>query len=257
MSTSEILAALFDEDDPRALPALLRQLEAHFRDAHDGSSLQHVIHRLIGGASAACAPSLVWLARRFQAAPTAEGVAALSQALVATRAQLRAVGALPPDREGRLPAMEPAVRGLVSEQSSLVCVGLDSQWSSRVMHTMFFEQCLGADMSRSRSMGEDARDEDALVDVALGHLDADLQPVPGEQQRHVNAVLRNQYIRFPGPWQGGWDRRLLGSDLAEQLDARAFHGVVCIVTSLNPAALAHVRTLPGVDLALSRSTPLS
>eukprot|EP00966_Prymnesium_polylepis_P162985 3766465-Prymnesium_polylepis.1 len=117
------------------------------------------------------------------------------------------------------------------------------------MHDMFFEHCLGADMSRSLSLGQDARDEDAFVDVALGHVDADLQPVPVDEQRHADVVLLNQYIRIPGPRLGGWDPGLLGSDVAEQLDARAFRGVVCIVTSLNPAAIAHVRTLPGVDLA--------
>jgi hypothetical protein len=199
----------------------------------------------------------VWHAQRFQAAPTAEGVAVLSQTLVATRAELRRVGALPPDQEYDPLATVPAARRAVTEQSGLVCVGLDGHWSGRAMHTMFFEQCLGADMSRSRSMGQDAHDEEAFVDVALGRLDVDLRPVPADEQRHVDAVLLNQHIRFAGSQHGVWDRGLRGSDLAEELYVQAFRGVVCIVTSLNPAALAHVRTLPGVDLALSKGTPHS
>ena len=123
------------------------------------------------------------------------------------------------------------------------------------MQTMFFEQCLGADMSRSLSMGEGARDEDMFMEVALGRLDGDLQPVPVGEQHHVDVVVVNQYIRTPGPQLEGWVHGRLGSDLAEQLDARGFRGAFCVITALNPEALAEVRTLPGVDIALPKSTP--
>jgi len=259
----DMLTTLYDEQGrPCALATTLQQLADRFRDVGDGSSLRHLVHRFISDASAGCAPALVWLAQQFQAAPSVQGIASLSHALVATRAQLQAVGVLPPDLgSGNASTTNTEEMGIGAtchstvEHSGLACLGLDSHWSGRAMQTMFFEQCLGADMSRSLSMGEGARDEDMFMEVALGRLDGDLQPVPMGEQHHVDVVVVNQYIRNPGPQLGGWDHGRVGSDLAEQLDARGFRGVFCVITALNPEALADVRTLPGVDIALPKSMP--
>ena len=260
----DMLTTLYNEQGrPCALATTLQQLADRFRDVGDGSSLRHLVHRFIGDASAGCAPALVWLAQQFQAAPSVQGIASLSHTLIATRAQLQAVGVLPPPDHGSGNSSTTytdemgigATCQSTVEHSGLVCLGLDSHWSGRAMQTMFFEQCLGADMSRSLSMGEGARDEDMFMEVALGRLDGDLQPVPVGEQHHVDVVVVNQYICTPGPQLEGWDHGRLGSDLAEQLDARAFRGVVCVITALNPEALADVRTVPGVDIALPKSTP--
>ena len=261
----DMLTTLYDEQGgPCALATTLQQLADRFRDVGDGSSLRDLVHRFIGDASAGCAPALVWLARQFQAAPSVQGIASLSHTLVATRAQLQAVGVLPPpDHDsGNSSTTYTEEMGIGAttchstvEHSGLVCLGLDSHWSGRAMQTMFFEECLGADMSRSLSMGEGARDEEMFMEVALGRLDGDLQPVPVGEQHHVDVVVVNQYIRNPGPQLEGWDHGRLGSDLAEQLDARGFRGVFCLITALNPEALADVHTLPGVDIALPKSTP--
>ena len=214
---------------------------------------------------APAAPPLVWLAQQFRAAPSAEGVAALSRALDATRAQLRALGALPPaqggERGGSRAAgvgdwragfgleasdgVRPTPAGVVGGRSSLACVGFDTHWSGRAMHGIFFEHGLGADPAHCRVLGEGACDEAALLQVALGQWDAQLQPVPFHRQRHADVVLLNHEVR---PRMLG-EPEVLGSDLAERLRQRGFRGTVCIVTSLNREAIARVRELPGVDMA--------
>jgi len=247
-----LLAALYDEDAPRALPASLRAVEECLGGG-GGAALGGLVHRLVGSALAAGAPALAWHARRFGQAPAAEGAARMRRALEEARAQLRAVGALPAG--GGEPEADPAAPAAAGASpprgGDLVCLGLDANWSGRATHALVFEHCLGADMARSRSLGGRAGDADAFVDAALGRLDAGLRPVEGGARRHADVVLLSQRLAAPAALGAA----PTGGDVAARLARLGFRGVVCLLTALDGAALEAARSLPGVDLVLSKGAP--
>ena len=273
----ELLVPLYDEYDQRALRTTLQQLQDAFLDGGGNrDDLLRLVHRFIGDASAGCAPALVWLAQQFRVAPSMHGITALSHALAATRVQLQAISVLPPAQEDEdadaagftdlrewwpsadldvhTSMVENAELG-ARERSSLTCVGLDSHWSGRSMQAMFFEHGLGADPSRCCVVDDGVRDTEAVIQVVLGRLDAQFQPVPLHKQRHADVVLLNQVqaIRLFMPDGGGPpDIEVLGNGIAAQLQQQGYRGTVCILTSLAREGIAHLRTLPGIDVVQSK-----
>ena len=103
---------------------------------------------------------------------------------------------------------------------------------------------LGA--TSSACVGATAEEQLAFVDLALGLLDpTSLAPTPNG--READVALLDQRIDFK------YEPHLLGTDLAVQLRARGFKGVVVIISGEDENGLQRLRATPGVDMVVGKA----
>jgi hypothetical protein len=123
-------------------------------------------------------------------------------------------------------------------------VGADDDGLARdVLQHVIMDSVLGADMERSCVVGETPESLDAIVDLALGRLDACLRPVPeGEQRRQADIVFLDENLHDD----------VLGSDLAGKISAAGFTNLVCVLTASSKETLDYISSKPGVDCAFEK-----
>jgi hypothetical protein len=133
----------------------------------------------------------------------------------------------------------------------LACAGLDDVEVSRMLMDALFEEFLNADQERIYTLGGTTAEQRSFVDVALGRLDAKLNPLTPPLP-HVDVVMLDQNINT----QEG-QQHLLGSDIAGQLQAHGYRGVTCIQTGSSMQMIDELAGMPGVDLVFPKGLALS
>ena len=106
------------------------------------------------------------------------------------------------------------------------------------------EHALHADMRVSGAIGGNQAERDRIVDVALGALDLQLQPIA--EGRPADVLLLDQNI--------GAD--LLGTDVAAAARKRGFGGVTVVLTGSSRGDVARLGALPHVDVCAEKGTPM-
>lgn len=136
-----------------------------------------------------------------------------------------------------------------SPDAPLRCIGVDDCRFQRALHELLFKNFLQADAC-SYSIGATKEEQLAFVDIALGRLTTQLHPVPAENVTQMGIVIIDQNLSVNNM------PHLLGHDLAEQLQQEGFVGVVCIFSGSSDVDLQEIRMKAGVDMVLSKCTPL-
>ena len=127
----------------------------------------------------------------------------------------------------------------------LRCLGVDDDKFSRAMQTVMFDVFLGADMKRSRCLGESLAETTVAVDVAMGMRDMwTLKPLEYPHAQ-VEVVFVDKNICYK-------ETTVQGSDLCHQLYERGFRGVTCILTGSTEEEVADIARKPGVDMAFEK-----
>ena len=141
------------------------------------------------------------------------------------------------------------VQAINSPDAPLRCIGVDDCRFQRALHELLFKNFLHAD-ARSHSIGATKEEQLAFVDVVLGRLTAQLHPVAPKDAVQMDIAIIDQNLTVDNM------PHLLGHDLAEQLRQEGFVGVACIFSGSSDDELQDIRTKPGVDMVLSKCTPL-
>eukprot|EP00965_Chrysotila_dentata_P053039 1759799-Pleurochrysis_carterae.AAC.1 len=159
----------------------------------------------------------------------------------------------PPLRSSRArgPSNELSFTLKKSPPRPLIAVGLDDGVLPRDLLHCFFANKLEADIERSCVLGATEEEQKAFVAVACGRLDARLRPVPPAEQRAADIVVLDQNIDLV-------DRpHLYGTDIADELRANGFLGVICILSAASPGEMTSIRANPGVDVVFSKGGSFS
>jgi hypothetical protein len=96
-----------------------------------------------------------------------------------------------------------------------------------------------------KTIGESGEEIDTAVAVIMGQ---ETQTMDGGREP-AQIVTLDQDL---GTHKDG--RRLIGTDIAAKLHEEGFQGLVCMLSGGSPADLDAYSKLPGVDLALSKSS---
>jgi hypothetical protein len=126
-----------------------------------------------------------------------------------------------------------------------VCA-LDDEDIPRMIQSLFIKHHLHASLEASCALGATEDEMRRFVDVALGCLNSDLSPNPG-LHRQADVVLLDENILPP---------QVMGSQVAGELRARNFTGVIVILTGASASKMEQIRSLPGVDLVFDKGHPL-
>lgn len=124
----------------------------------------------------------------------------------------------------------------------IVCLGIDDDPFIRSGHALVFAR-LGA--TKSRSLGATREEQVAFVDVAMGLLDMQLNPI--ESGRQADVLLVDQHIELHDK------PHLLGTAVVTELHRRGFNGVIVVVSGARDPNLTKLRTCPGVDMVADKS----
>ena len=137
----------------------------------------------------------------------------------------------------------------------LCCIGVDDCHFLRAMHLVMFETFIGADMSRSNSVGANLEEALALVDIALGRLDSKTFAPKPQPHVHADVVVIDQNMTFRS--ETGEPQACVGTDLAARLQEGGFTGVTCILSGSSRGEIEHLSTMPGVDMTFEKSASLN
>ena len=142
--------------------------------------------------------------------------------------------------------LAPAAEAGFQPARPLICAALDDSTMSRLLHQIMFETMLNADPQRSCALGETREEQLSFVDVALGRKSASLQEI-APALTPADIVVLDQNIDLDN------DVHLLGSDVAEQLHAKSFRGLVCIMTGSSRNEIERLARLPGSTLCWKKA----
>ena len=134
-----------------------------------------------------------------------------------------------------------------TDRAPLVCLGLDDTLMLRKMHMLLFKLFMGADMTRSGSLGATRDEITHFVDVVMGRRDLSLRPA---RTTPADVVLIDQNLCDD---DDTFDR---GEDIALRLREEQFAGVICVLTGSNTEELERLSRLPHVDVVLEKGTDL-
>ena len=135
-----------------------------------------------------------------------------------------------------------------SMQSPLFVACIDDAYLTRELMRLALFPAIGADTSRSVALGETREEQLSFVDVALGQLDQSLRPLP-PPHHPADIVVLDQNILLDG------ELHCCGTVIAEQLRARGFKGVVCIMTG-DAEDANRLGTVATVDICVSKSVSM-
>jgi len=121
-----------------------------------------------------------------------------------------------------------------------VCVGIDDDPVCRVLIQMVLQE-LSPDVSVT--LGATRRELLCVVDMALGRCSVHMRPIPSSQQRAVDLMIIDQHLLSDD------GHVILGTELAADLRAQGFEGIICILSSASRAELEILEAHPAVDLA--------
>lgn len=124
-------------------------------------------------------------------------------------------------------------------------VGLDDERIPRMIQSLFAKHHLKADMDASCMLGETKAEIESFIDVALGLLDAALNPTSAAP---ADIVMMDENISPP---------ETLGSQLAIKLRRRGFKGIIAILTGASCTHAEQIRKLPAVDFVFDKGFSLS
>ena len=130
----------------------------------------------------------------------------------------------------------------------LKCVAIDDDGLQREILKAMLKNSLSADPSESCVVGGTGAEQDRFVELAMGVLDARLQPVRPADQREADVAIidhRLQQAEQPGSL-------LLGTDLAFELQQAGFRGAVCLYTAESGEDGAALARMPGVDAVFEK-----
>lgn len=129
-----------------------------------------------------------------------------------------------------------------------ICIGIDDSQMLRKVQATLFHFFLKADTARSGSVGATASEVEAFVDIVMGKRTLSLEPAtlsPADiavLDEHIDIELNDG------------THGVRGSELAWQLRARGFTGVVCILSGSSTEVLADLARLSGVDYVFDKGT---
>jgi len=159
---------------------------------------------------------------------------------------------LRPSGSGRL---EPRVAAPLSgthlqscaDEQKLKVVCVDDQ--RLLLHHMrtLCQHVLPVDMASSSWIGGNQAELDAFVDLALGRLDADMNPAAEPRQADITILDQNLLL----------DNReyLVGTELVTELRAQGFRGKCLLVTASVGSQLVEIRNTAGIDAVMSKGDP--
>jgi len=130
----------------------------------------------------------------------------------------------------------------------MFCIGIDDEDLPRLVHNILITHYLDADEA-SCSIGRTREERNAFVDVVLGLRLPDLSYPDGEAVP-ADVVLLDENIDEHG------DPPLVGSLLCAELRMCGFRGITVVLSGAPAEQIAHLRCMPGVDLAYDKSTGL-
>jgi hypothetical protein len=141
-----------------------------------------------------------------------------------------------------------------------ICLGLDEDSPSRSLLKVLFVDYLRADLTHSAALGATLDEQQAFVDVALGHValnsalsfsapDGSIASAAHARStpKAADVVLIDQTV---------YDSGKVGTQIASELRHLGFTGLICMVTSGSPEVIRASLGVASIDLVLEKASSL-
>ena len=168
----------------------------------------------------------------------------------------------PSPLEGMRPLRAPGAVLSVLREDPIhpICLGLDEESTTRSLLKVLFVDYLQADLTHSAALGATLDEQEAFVDVALGHvalssalscsaLDGSLASAAHARStpKAADVVLIDQNV---------YDTGKVGTQIASELRHFGFTGLICMVTRGSPEVIRASLGIASIDLVLEKASSL-
>jgi len=161
---------------------------------------------------------------------------------------------------GPLRASDAVLSSLREDPIHPICLGLDEDSPSRSLLKVLFVDYLHADLTHSAALGATLDEQEAFVDVALGHVALNSALTCSA----LNGSIASAALARSTPKaadvvlidQNVYDTGKVGTQIASELRHFGFTGLICMVTSGSPEVIRASLGGASIDLVLEKASSL-